>query len=152
MSPIIKSPKKIVETETIIYNPMVKISRESTLEILAIRHQKDHLIRIDFLYHASPIYVNGGWVQMSPDCFIRPINTTQKYKLVKAENIPIAPTKHYFKSSRDILSYSLYFPAMPENTTSIDIIEDESHGQNWFNFYGVSMQTVRTRRLKVMNN
>jgi hypothetical protein len=146
-----KTPK-ILEIEKVIYNPFVKINVEQKLEILAIRSDKENLLRIDFLYKTPSFYENGGWIQMSPDCFIRPCGSTTKLKLVKAENIPLAPSKHFFKTNKDILSYSLYFPALPEDTTSIDIIEYEGPGSNWFNFYGVSLETVRERKIQVSIN
>jgi hypothetical protein len=151
METTIKTPK-IKEIEKVIYNPFVKIHVEKKVEILAMRSDKENLLRIDFIYQAPSYYHNGGWIQMSPDCFIRPCGSSTKLKLVKEENIPLAPTKHFFKAKNSILSYSLYFPALPENTTSIDIIECEGPGGNWFNFYGVSMETVKERKIQVNIN
>jgi hypothetical protein len=102
----------------------------------------DNILRIDFLYYASPIYINGGWVQIHPSTFIRPVGSQTKYKLIGTVNIPKNPVKHYFKTQRDMLFYSLLFPLVPKDVTHIDIIEMESNLGTWFNFYNVPMQTV----------
>jgi hypothetical protein len=143
---------KTQEIEKVIFNPEVIINMYKKMEILAIRLGKENLIRIDFLYKAPNSYVNGGWVQMSPECFIRPWRSSTKYPLVKAENIPLAPAKHYFKKQQELLSYSLYFPELPEGTKTIDIIESDSPGLNWFNFYGVSLENAKKSRIKITKN
>lgn len=123
-----------------IYNPDVLEgnTKNKQLEILRIRATEEYTI-IDFFYHASKIYDNGGWVQISGDSFIRRSNGGEKLKLIKAVNIPIAPNKHYFKSQNDTLAYTLYFPALPSGTLLFDIIEFEPNlCGNFFNFYSVS--------------
>jgi hypothetical protein len=102
----------------------------------------DSILRIDFLYYATNKYVNGGWVQIHPSTFIRPVGSQTQYRMIGTVNIPKNPVKHYFKSQRDMLFYSLLFPPVPKDVTHIDIIEKECNGGTWFNFYNVPMQTV----------
>ncbi len=110
---------------------------------IKIRNAMEDPLRIDFLYYADSKYINGGWVQIQAQTYVRPVGSDMRYRLLQAINIPIAPSKHYFKSHRDMLFYSLLFPRLPEDVTHIDIIECEGPGGNWFNFYGVSMETIR---------
>jgi hypothetical protein len=96
----------------------------------------DEYTRIEFIYRSSMIYVNGGWIQMDPNAFIRPVGSSVKYRLIKTEGIPLAPSKHYFRSKGEYHTYTLIFPALPGNTKQIDIIEREESG-TYFNFYNV---------------
>jgi hypothetical protein len=149
MKELIELPTK--EKEHVVFKPLVKHQVSTSAEILRIENDPN-FTRIDFIVYASPIYVNGGWVQMYSQSFIRPVGSNLCLTLVKAVNIPIAPTKHFFKGKKDFLCYTLVFPALPEGTKSIDIIEKEIPGDNtWFNFYGVSMDKVKSERLVVSN-
>ena len=96
--------------------------------------------RIDFIYKSSMIYINGGWIQMEKDAYIQPIGSSSQFKLVKAIGIPISPVKHYFKRKGEFHSYTLIFPALPEDTKAIDIIEKLAPG-TYFNFYNIDFST-----------
>jgi hypothetical protein len=96
--------------------------------------------RIDFFYRSSSIYINGGWIQMEKDCYIQPIGSTTKFTLVKAIGIPISPVKHFFKRKGEFHTYTLIFPALPEDTKAIDIIEKLAPG-TYFNFYNIDFST-----------
>ncbi len=126
------------ETETkeavTLYNP------ESLDHTLSHRmksiERTDEYTRIEFIYRSSVIWENGGWIQMDPNAFIRPVGSSVKYRLIKTEGIPLAPSKHYFRSKGEYHTYTLIFPALPGNTKQIDIIEREASG-TYFNFYKV---------------
>ena len=64
----------------------------------------------------------------------------EKYKLLKANNIPICPLQHDFQYRGQLLEFNLVFEALPKTTSNIDIIEDEVNGG--FNFFGVSFLTT----------
>lgn len=149
MTTIIEEPK-IKESEKIIFSPIITHKNSYCPDLLKMEIDEE-FTRIDFIYYARSYYINGGWIQISKDTFIRPCGSESKFKLLKAVNIPIAPVKHYFKSTKDILCYTLYFLALPKGITKIDIIESETHGGNWFNFFGVLMEKVRTEKLIVGN-
>ena len=94
----------------------------------------DEFTLVEFQYRSSYKYLNGGWIQIHKDSFIRDCKTKGKYPLLLALNIPIAPEKFYFKRSGQLHRYTLVFPALPKSTESIDIIEKEAPG-TYFNFY-----------------
>ena len=142
----------IKELQKVIYNPIVAKPMSKHVEALRIVTDEEGLTRIDFLYKAPSYYINGGWVQMNRHCFIRPCGSNTKLTLVKAVNIPLAPVKHYFRKCGEILCYTLYFPALPKGTNSIDIIEAEGPGGNWFNFYGVSLEKIKSEKIIVNTN
>jgi hypothetical protein len=152
MNTIIEIPKpKILEREKIIYNPRIERRGFTDAKLKIMRLEKEEeFTRIDFAYYPDEKYVNGGWVQMQPDAFLRPCGSSDRFTLVKALNIPLAPNKHHFTSTKEALYYTLYFPGLPKGTSSIDIIEKEAPG-TYFNFYGVSMEKVRMETLRVGN-
>ena len=96
----------------------------------------DEFTRIDFIYRAPDYYENGGWIQMERNAYISPVGSNTKYRLLRAIGIPIRPRKHYFKTEGEFHTYSLIYPALPLETTSINIIEKEAPG-TYFNFYGI---------------
>ena len=132
------APQK-VEKKKFIHNPKVEVNSNTDLDVLRIETD-DELTRIDFFYKNH--FDSAGWVHISKNSFIRVAGSDKKLTLVKAVNIPIAPLNHYFKNKGDVLAYTLYFPPLPKGTKKIDIIESEVPGGTWFNFYGVSMETV----------
>jgi hypothetical protein len=152
------APKKEEEVETlapktsprIIKSPVILEGPDSDVAISEIE-VSDELTRIDFFYISSRIYVNGGWIQMYPSCYVRPHGTNLKLKLIKAERIPIAPTKYHFQCQGQAHSYTLYFPALPKGTTMIDIIERDGNFPNDFNFYSVSVRENLPIEIRFIN-
>ncbi len=139
---------KVDELEKVVFNPMVKHQTNGHPEVLRIQKEAE-FTRIDFIYYTNPKYVNGGWIQIAQKTFIRTVGSMERLTLVNAVNIPIAPTKHYFKSTKDFLCYTLYFPPVPKETKAIDIIERLGGDNTWFNFYGVSMEAIRKEKIIV---
>lgn len=117
-----------------LYNPGC-MNHKTDLRIKSIETTEEYT-RIDFIYRSSMIYINGGWIQMDGGSYIQPVNSNLKYGLIKAIGIPIAPKKHYFNRQGEYHTYTLIFPALPKNTTHINIIEKEAPG-SYFNFYGI---------------
>lgn len=152
------APKKEEEVETlapktsprIVKSPVILEGPDSDVAISEIE-VSDELTRIDFFYISSRIYVNGGWIQMYPSCYVRPHGTNLKLKLIKAERIPIAPTKYHFQCQGQAHSYTLYFPALPKGTTMIDIIERDGNFPNDFNFYSVSVRENLPIEIRFIN-
>ncbi len=94
-------------------------------------------------------YIEGWWVSLQPEIFIRPVGANDKLGLVYAFNIPIAPDKYYFKSPMDSLLFTLFFPALPKHVTHIDIIEKIGGStRDYFNFYSAPMDIIRTSILQ----
>ena len=150
MEKIIEIPDRLkIKEKKIIYEPLVKIYTSENVEVKSIA-QVGELLKIDFIYHACSKHINGGWVQISSETFIRPTGSKERLKMVSAENIPIAPNKHYFKSASDKLHYSLYFPAVGKEVDFIDIIEKEQN-EDFFNFYGVAINKIVESPIVITN-
>lgn len=133
-----ESSEQRIASPVRLYNPF----KSKQLRVQSIESTSEYT-RIDFMYSASMIYINGGWIEIDANTYIEPVGSKMKYGLIKAVGIPIAPTKHYFKRKGELHTYTLFFPALPKNTTKINIIEKEAPG-NYFNFYGVDYSNWMT--------
>lgn len=119
-----------------ITNPTFNSRYVSYCDITKIEKMNFNTV-IYFKYTAPSTYINGGWVCAGGNFFIRDSYSKTKYKLIKANNIPICPEKHNFQYKGQTLEFNLVFEALPSSTTKIDIIEDEMNGG--FNFFGVNL-------------
>lgn len=135
------------------YNPD-QLQPSQVLKVQSIECTEEYT-RIDFHYRSPEHYHNGGWIQMDKGAYIQPVNSSQKYTLVKAIGIPIAPLKHHFKRKGEHHVYTLIFPALPKHTKKINIIEKDAPG-TYFNFYNVDyaqwMTVPHAADLPVSNN
>ena len=130
-------------------NPISKYTPNEHLGIEKISLDDD-FTRIDFVYIAPKQYINGGWIQMDSGCFIRPIGSEISYKMVSAINIPLAPSKYYFKSKGQVHHFSLLFPPLPKSVKQIDIIEKLAEG-TYFNFFRVSLKHNEPTLIRIVN-
>lgn len=117
-------------------------SLSSKLQLLRIEFGPQFTVA-DFGYQATRHYISGGWIRISKDTFIRVKKTGEKFTLLRAENIPIAPEQHNFQSSKDWLFFQLFFPAIPFRNCKLDIIENEPEETTDFNFYDIEIQIRR---------
>ena len=128
------------------------ISQQTPNEHLGIEKitLDDDFTRIDFVYIAPKKYVNGGWIQIDPRCYIRPIGYDICFKIIKAINIPIAPSKYYFKCKGQVHQFTLLFPTLPKIVKQIDIIERLAEG-SYFNFFRVALQHNEPTLIGIIN-
>ena len=103
---------------------------------------------IHFITKPNSKFDSGWWVELYDSIFIRPVGSTERLGLIYAFNIPIAPSKHYFKYKNEELHFTLFFPALPKGTTHIDIIEKPGGDSSFFNYYGVSMDKINSEPIK----
>jgi hypothetical protein len=103
------------------------------LKLLRVITAVDY-VKIDFGYFATDYFDKGGWIRISNSTFLRDTATKNIYKLINAENIPIAPQVHNFNSTNEWKYFSLVFEPLPNNTKQFDLIEEEPGDKNSFNF------------------
>ena len=140
----------LTATESFVFkNP---ISQHTPNEHLGIEKisLEDDFTRIDFVYIAPKKYSNGGWIQIDLGCYIRPIGSELRYKMIRAIDIPIAPTKYIFKRCGEVHHFSLLFPALPKSVKFIDIIERLAEG-TYFNFFKVALQHQEPTLIRIIN-
>lgn len=130
---------------------MQKSGRKILIHINSFGHSKTNPIllrvlltpeytKVDFGYTTTNKYIKGGWIKMAKETFIENIVSKQRYKMVKAEGITIAPQKHNFQSNKDWQYYSLFFEPMEQKDCTIDLIEKEKGTKNDFNYYNISIK------------
>lgn len=78
---------------------------------------------------------NYVWCQIDPQSYI--IANGKKYTLINAEGIALTPQKTYPPHRGDDINCKLYFPPIPKNITSIDLIENQH--SRW-KFYGIKIR------------
>ncbi len=81
---------------------------------------------------------DGGyysWVTLDKNAYI--VANGQRYTLRRAEGIALSPDKTYFSYAGETKTFTLYFPAIPSNTTSIDFIE--SSDSEW-KIFGIQLR------------
>jgi S1-C subfamily serine protease len=107
------------------------------------------IVRIDKNAQKTIVYFSymndyaDGWACANANFFLRDnTNTNKRYKLIKANNIPLCPNQYIFKNGNNKLEFNLEFEPLPNSTHIIDIIE--SDGERAFNFYGVNLNTSKT--------
>jgi hypothetical protein len=139
-----------VETESYVFkNPISQHTPNEYLGIEKISLDDDYT-RVDFVYIAPKKYINGGWIQIDSGCYIRPIGSEVRYKLVSAINIPLAPSKYYFKNKGQVHQFTLLFPALPKRVKQIDIIERLAEG-TFFNFFRIALQHNEPTLIRIIN-
>ncbi|WP_088323094.1 hypothetical protein [Polaribacter tangerinus] len=99
----------------------------------------DKYTKVDFGYVTTNKYIKGGWITISPKTYIEIPSLKDRFYLVKAAGITIAPEKHNFESKQDWRYFSLYFPPIPRSAKYIHIIEKENGSENDFNYYNVQL-------------
>jgi len=140
----------LTESESFVFeNPISKNIPNEHLGIEKVSLDDD-FTRIDFVYIAPKKYCNGGWIQMDSECYIRPIGSEIRYKMVTAINIPLAPSKYYFKRTGQVHHFTLLFPVVPKSVKHIDIIERLAEG-TYFNFFRVALQHNAPTSIRVVN-
>jgi hypothetical protein len=126
------------EKSYIISSPTYKSQHGNKLKIIEIDMDRTKTT-ISFCYTSPSMYINGGWVAIWGNTFIRDCKTQIKYPLVEAINIPISPKKHNFNRVGEKLYFTLVFPSLPSSTTEIDMIESEND-DNTFNFREIQLR------------
>jgi hypothetical protein len=140
----------LTATESFVFkNPISQHTPNEHLGIEKISLEAD-FTRIDFVYIAPKKYSNGGWIQIDSGCYIRPIGSDVRYKMIRAIDIPIAPTKYIFKRCGEVHHFSLLFPALPKSVKFIDIIERLAEG-TYFNFFKVALQHQEPTLIRIIN-
>lgn len=104
---------------------------------------RENETQIDLGYSAFNIYIKGGWIRIHPDTYLEDTKTRLRYKMVKAEGIPISPKKLEFNTNTDWQYFSLFFEPLPNKDLIIDLIEPDnlhpSDNGNNFDFYKIKL-------------
>lgn len=122
-----------------------KDSQYPSLSFTTAKNAKIKSVKVTKDYTAIEIIsnnqVNGGdyyqFCNIDKDAYIFIPSIGKKYTMTRAEGIKIAPEKTYYSYEGEDITFTLYFPPIPENTTSINFIE--SVNSTW-KFYGIELK------------
>ncbi len=78
---------------------------------------------------------DGPWCNIGEDTYI--VVNGQRYTMISADGIEVAPSKTYFNEFAETLTFTLYFPPIPPSATTMDLIENET--SEW-RFYGIDIK------------
>lgn len=79
-------------------------------------------------YWSSNKYINGGWVQMWDTTYLQNEFSNERLPLLHAIDVPLAPSKHWFKNPGEFFPFTLIFGKIPADWARFDLIEPVSNG------------------------
>jgi hypothetical protein len=121
-----------------IVNPLVDQNDDPNTKITSI--ETNSLFTI--VHFETAAEGDSAWTQVNKEIYIQTDVDKKHYGFVKAEGIPMFPAKHYLKTTKGKLPFTVFFEKIPASAKSIDIIEragNSYNGETFFNFYGVSL-------------
>ncbi len=121
-----------------IINPQIDQNEDPNTKITSI--ETNSLFTI--VHFETAMQGDSAWTQLNKEIYIQTNVDRRHYNFVKAEGIPISPAKHYLKTSKGKLPFTVFFEKIPAAAKSIDVIERAGMsygGESFFNFYGVSL-------------
>ena len=91
----------------------------NSLKVLSVKIQDNQTV----ITFSIKQHHQWKWINIDKNAYISA--NDQRYTLIKADGIAIAPGETYYFYAGETKIFKLYFPAIPQNTTSIDFIEAE---------------------------
>ena len=82
-----------------------------------------------------------AWCQIDKGTYIKCKPSGKVLKLLKADGIDIAPGQTYYRDRETPIYFNLTFPALPQGTTSFDLIESATSSWKFYNVRNESMNT-----------
>ena len=82
-----------------------------------------------------------AWCQIDKETYIKCKPSGKVLKLLKADGIAIAPGQTYYRDRETPIYFNLTFPALPQGTTSFDLIESATSSWKFYNVRNESMNT-----------
>lgn len=115
----------------VIERPVSETKSHAELIITSIEINGNYTI---FHLKTRNMLVVDGWACVDQRTVIRTSDNLQ-HSLIRAENIPLCPERHYFDSLGEVLEFTLYFPAVDSRAGPIDLVEQCD--QSCFFFKGI---------------
>lgn len=121
-------------------NPNYSLKSHETLRIIKIELRPEAAI---FYMSIENRIENGTFCADRNTFLVYPDG--KKSKLISAENIPVCPDTHVFKSPGGKLDFVLTFPPVGKGVTWVDLVEECS--ENCFSFYGIALDADLNQRI-----
>ena len=105
---------------------------ESTFKKLKEEIKEESQTTIHCNYVSKHKYINGGWLNIYATTYLSSTTTNNTdLELQHVENVPIAPNKHFFTKVGDHKRFTLYFPAIPKDWETFDLVEKTNTGNGF---------------------
>lgn len=114
------------------------ITYSNNLKLLRVELSTNYT-KIDFGYQPTENQKVVGKIRIPKETYLSIVNEKKKFKLIRAENIPIAPKQHNFKTATDSLFFSLYFEPVPVKCCDLNLMEKEANAESGFTFYSIEL-------------
>lgn len=122
-------------TDKVYNNPYINRNMSNSLKVLSVKIQDNQTVITFSDNNRIDDHNSYQWFTMNKDAYISA--NGQRYTLIKADGIAIAPEKTYFSYPGETKTFTLYFPAILKSTTSIDFIEADD--SDW-RLYGIQLR------------
>lgn len=123
---------KGVNTSDKIYNyPSVSSRYDKSLTLISVVIKPNETV----LTISCKNDLAGGWMNIDRNAYI--VANGSKYPLTRTEGIAYSPSYTYFSYQGESKIFKLHFQAIPQNTTSIDFVENAN--SQW-RLYGISLK------------
>lgn len=123
---------KGVNTSDKIYNyPSVSSRYDKSLTLISVVIKSNETV----LTISCKNDLTGGWMNIDGNAYI--VANGSKYPLTRTEGIAYSPSYTYFSYQGESKTFKLHFQAIPQNTTSIDFVENAN--SQW-RLYGISLK------------
>lgn len=105
------------------FEPNYALKSPQTLEVINIEFLPDQTI----LMLSIENLIEGGYFCIDKETYIT-TDSNKRYKLTKLSGLPNCPNQYKFKREGEIKYITMYFPAIPESSLWIDLIEECGEG------------------------
>jgi hypothetical protein len=109
----------------------------SELKLHKIEITKKYTIcEISYIYEGNDSD-DANYIYIIPDMHIIDVKTSEKFYVIKSENIPMYPKQYQFKKKGEVLRFKVYFPPIdPKKIVLFHIVEEVDRG---FKFFGIHL-------------
>lgn len=114
--------------------PEIRKVNDISIRLKEVKLSKDYTaIVISYTNQSNNVYYQ--WCCLDKNAHI--IVDGKKYTLTKAEGIEIAPGRTYFTQAGQSITFTLYFPPIPNTATTMDFIEST---ESPWKIYGIKVK------------
>ena len=131
------------ETRTF-YHPCFRSRSSKQLDLLRVVTEETYT-RLDLIYYKpQKQLLNTISIQLDPETYLLPQHGDIKLKLLKVENIPLAPKVYKMVKGIPTASFSLYFEPLIKTCFIFSLIEKPVVRGNLFNIYKINLLSQKT--------
>ena len=111
---------KTIDSYTSYYGTTKVISVERTKKFTIVKMRDENLVK-------------DSWIIMDPNAYIIDKQNNKKLFISAVYGIPFSPLKRYATYKNQTIDFELYFPAVSENCTTIDFVENSTSEWKFYN-------------------